>query len=288
MAISVLSLFIAALVVSVGWWWWRSCRTMPRVEEGAYLGSLVKDIVDKRTPSMAEVAAAAATAPPNTFAGGATTSSATGTASGTASGPTSVSPFTDMSAPVYEGFAGPAVGAGEPMCLRTSSEAAALYELFASKRVSTEEGPDDLRELSLILGKISCFKRDLMSTAGMVEATRYQPFSTSHDLEPVAETTARCFAKTIPQRDLALTLDKWGSRGTFLVLRLCSALGLTEAEKDEAVRLLGAAMADVTEIAMGRCCNGGAAQIAGQSQPRMVGGYEPKPLVDMGEYKGYY
>jgi hypothetical protein len=122
----------------------------------------------------------------------------------------------------------------------------------------------------------------------MVEATRYQPFSTSHDLEPVAETTARCFAKTIPQRDLSLSLDKWGSRATFLILRLCTAFNLTEAQKDEATRLLGAAMADVGEIAMGRCCNGGVAQIAGTSQPRMVGGREPESLVGLGDYKGYY
>ena len=47
-----------------------------------------------------------------------------------------------------EGFyAGPAVGAGVPNCMQTSKDCAALYELLTSKKVGTEEGPDDLREL---------------------------------------------------------------------------------------------------------------------------------------------
>ena len=188
-----------------------------------------------------------------------------------------------------EGFyAGPAVGAGAPDCMHTSKDAAELYSMLNSRKVSTEEGPDDLRELNVILSKISCFKRDLMGAAGVVEATRYQPFSTSHDLEPVAETTARCFARTIPQRDLSLSLDKWGSRGTFLLKRLCTAEKLSEAEETEALRLFGDAMADITDIALGKCCNSDVGIIAGQPQPRMVGGYETPAISSLRQYTGYY
>ena len=189
-----------------------------------------------------------------------------------------------------EGFAAPAVvGPGVVNCLQTSKDCAALSELLHSKHVGTEEGPDDLRELDLILSKISCFKRDLTGVAGVVEATRYQPFSTAHDLEPVAETTARCFAKTIPQRDLALSLDKWGSRGTFLLKRLCTSLRLTDPQEEEAERLFGRLMADVSDVALGRCCNAaGDAVIAGQNQPRLVGGYEPPGLNELRKYEGYY
>ena len=190
--------------------------------------------------------------------------------------------------PRVEGFAGPAVGAGAPDCMRTSKDAAALYEMLSTRAVKTEEGPDDLRELQLILSKISCFKRDLMSAAGVVEATRYQPFSTAHDLEPVAETTARCFAKTIPQRDLALGLDKWGGRGTFLIKRLCTAENLSDSEEHEALRLFGDAMRDINDIALGACCNSGVGMIAGQPQPRMVGGLEPPALEGLRNYDGYY
>lgn len=188
-----------------------------------------------------------------------------------------------------EGFyAGPSRGAGIPDCMRTSKEGAELYELLVSRRVETEEGPDDLREMQLILSKLACFKRDLMGTAGVVEATRHQPFSTAHDLEPVAETTARCFARTIPQRDLSLSLDKWGSRGTFLIKRLCTAERMTEADETKALDLFGSLMADISQIAVGKCCNSDVGVIAGQPQPRMVGGFEPPAISGLTKYEGYY
>jgi hypothetical protein len=189
---------------------------------------------------------------------------------------------------VNEGFAGPTVGAGMPDCMNTSKDCAELYAMLNSKRIGTEEGPDDLREMKLILSKIACLKKDLMSTAKVVQATHYQPFSTSHDLEPVAETAARCFSKTIPQRDLSLSFDKWGSRGTFLIKRLCTAENLSDAEEKEALRLFGSAMADLANIALGECCNSATAIIGGQEAPRMVGGFDPPNSRLLREYKGYY
>ena len=187
-----------------------------------------------------------------------------------------------------EGFAGPSLGAGEPNCMHVSSDAAALYDMLSKRTSTTEEGPDDLRELKQILSKISCFKKDLLGVAGVVEATRYQKFATAHDLEPVAETTARCFAKTIPQRDLSLSLDKWGSRGTFLLKRLCTSENLSDSEENEALRYFGDAMADITEIALGKCCNSDVGIIAGQPQPRMVAGFEPVENDILRPYDGYY
>jgi len=185
-----------------------------------------------------------------------------------------------------EGFAGPVAGAGAPDCSRSLDDAAKLRELLA-KPIGTEEGPDDMRELDLILSKLSCFKRDLMGQ-GVVNATTRQPFSTAHDLEPVAETTARCFAKTIPQRDLQLSLDKWGSRGTFLIKRICTAIRLSDSEEKEALRLFGSAMYDVSDVAMGACCNTADPSIAGAAVGRGPGGFEPPALVRLREYKGYY
>jgi hypothetical protein len=190
--------------------------------------------------------------------------------------------------PVEEGFAGPAVGAGEPNCMGTSKDAATLYDMLNTRTVKTDDGPDDLRELKVILSKISCMKRDLLGNAKVVQATRYQPFSTSHDLEPVAETTARCFSRTIPQRDLSLSLDKWGSRGTFLIKRLCTAENLSDAEEKEALRLFGDAMADLADIALAECCNAGKAVIGGIDSPRMVAGYSPPTSISLRKYDGYY
>jgi hypothetical protein len=172
--------------------------------------------------------------------------------------------------------------------MQVSSDAAALLGMLSKKVSTTEEGDDDLLELKAILSKISCFKKDLLGVAGVVEATRYQKFATSHDLEPVAETTARCFARTIPQRDLSLSLDKWGSRGTFLIKRLCTSENLTDSEEEDALRYFGDAMRDITDISLGKCCNSDVGIIAGQPQPRMVGGFEPVDNETLRPYKGYY
>jgi hypothetical protein len=191
-----------------------------------------------------------------------------------------------MPSPV-EGFAGPSRGAGIPDCLSTSTEAAQLHELITSKVPTTGEGPDDIRELTVLLGKLACFKRDLLSPSGIVEATWKQPFSTAHDMEPIAETTARCFAKTIPKRDLDLSLDKWNTRGTMLVKRICSSLNLSDADYKKALSLFKALLSDITDIAYTVCTKSGAI-IAGQPGPRMVQGYEPATLSMLREYKGLY
>lgn len=251
--IGLFTIIITALIVIVGYTWWSGCG-LPTFEN-------FEQQPRTRQP------------PPNTTGVGA-----------------AAQMMANPESTMAEGFyAGPAKGAGQPDCLRTSSEAAELYDMLASKQQTTEEGPDDLRELRLILGKISCFKRDLMGTARMVEATRYQPFSTAHDMEPVAETTARCFAKSIPQRDLKLSLDKWGTRGTFLIKRICTSVNLSNSEETEALRLFGNAMADVSDVALGICCNG-TATVAGMqvATPRMVPGFEPPQLVQLREYGGYY
>lgn len=198
--------------------------------------------------------------------------------------------FTDMKEKEKEkkaeGFyGGVAVGAGVPDCLRTSSEAAQLHSLFASKVHGVEEGPDDLRELTLLLSQLSCFKKDLMGTAKQVEATRYQPFETQLDMEPISETTARCFAKTIPPRDLDLIFDKWQKRGHFLIVRLCTAVNLTEPEVKQADMLFETFLNDLKEIAATNCLQG-TPTINAQTQPREAVAYNPG--VEGREYSGYY
>jgi len=191
------------------------------------------------------------------------------------------------SAQSTEGFGGPARGSGVPDCLRDSTEASQLYDIFASKKSTTEEGEDDLRELTLLLSKLSCFKKDLLSPSGIVEATRYQPYSTAHDVEPVAETTARCLAKTIPQRDLDIAFVKWGKRGNELVRRLCRSYEITDSDLKHADKLWKSLVDDVQDIANAQCIVGEVA-IAGNPGPRDVGGFEPPMLKELRTYKGYY
>jgi hypothetical protein len=187
----------------------------------------------------------------------------------------------------HEGFGGPAKGSGIPDCLRDSQEASDIYQQFSLRENTTEEGPDDLRELSLILSKLCCLKKDLLSPSGIVEATRYQSYSTAHDLEPVAETTARCLAKTIPPRDLELSFDKWSMRGKELIRRLCTSFILTDVDVKRVDKTYKALIDDVYDIAKGRCLKG-EVSIGGAKGPRDVSPYTPPGLEELREYKGYY
>ena len=203
----------------------------------------------------------------------------------------SLSPFEDMQAKAAkkkDGFyGGVAKGAGVPDCLRTSSEGAQLHALFASKISQFEEGPADFKELTLLLSQLSCFKKDLMGVAQQVEATRYQPFDTQLDMEPIAETTARCFAKTIPSRDLELSFDKWSKRGIFLITRLCTSANLTDAEHTQAEGLFHALIADIKDVATDRCLTGTPTIMAQpQLSPRDARAFDPGSSGR--EYFGYY
>jgi hypothetical protein len=185
-----------------------------------------------------------------------------------------------------EGFYGGAArGAGIPDCLRSSAEGAELISMFHGKAL--EEGSKDLRELTQIVSKLSCLKKDLVSPAHIVEATRYQQFVTTHDIEPVAEVTGRCFAKVIPPRDLELIFDKWTERGDMLVRRLCTSYGLTSGQYDKADMLFKKVLRDVKDIARGACLQG-EPSIAGKPGPRDPHPYEKPSLVELGTYTGYY
>jgi hypothetical protein len=188
-----------------------------------------------------------------------------------------------------EGFyGGAAKGAGSPDCLRASSEAAQLIAMFASKGPSTVvEGGDDLRELTQLAGKLSCFKKDLLSPSFIVDATRKQQFVTMHDIEPIAETTGRCFAKTISPRDLELAFNKWSSRGNLLIKRLCTAFKLSPDDVDKSESLFRALLRDVQDVSRSACFVG-EPTIAGKPGPR-----DPHPYVNpekegYGEFTGYY
>jgi hypothetical protein len=182
-----------------------------------------------------------------------------------------------------EGFGGAPMETGVPDCLRTSSEAAKIAGIFQNAGYDN----DNYRELIELLGKLACFKKDLLSPSNIIEATRRQPFSTSHDMEPLAETTGRCYTKTISPRDLELSFDKWNSRGKVLINRLSSICRIKSAEQEEAKKLFEVLIRDVKDIARGSCLQG-VPVIGGKPGPRDAHPYEDPSLQELGEYKGYY
>ncbi len=184
-------------------------------------------------------------------------------------------------------FGGVARGAGSPDCLRSSAEGSELVAMFQHTGKDNDYNSENARELTQIVSKLSCFKKDLISPSHIVEATRYQQFVTMHDIEPIAETTGRCFAKTISPRDLEIAFDKWQDRGEKLIRMLCADNHLSSAEHEKAMKLFEYLLRDVKDIARGSCLQGEAI-IAGKPGPRDAHPFENPELENLGEYKGYY
>ena len=183
-------------------------------------------------------------------------------------------------------FGGVSKGAGVPDCLRSSSEGSRLIGLFEGREESCVAN-GDLTELKELVGKLLCFKKDLVSPSYTVNATRLQRYVTSHDVEPIAETTGRCFAKTLGPRDLGIAFDKWTSRGEFLIQKLCTAYKLAPKEVDTAQELFRFVIRDVRDIANGACLEG-EPKIAGKPGPRDAHPYQSSAYDVIGEYDGYY
>lgn len=178
---------------------------------------------------------------------------------------------------VPEGFFGGVVrGSGHPDCLRTLDSAAKVLSAFEGRKVDVEEGQPDLAELQLILSKLACLKKDLMSPSGIVEATRYQPYENAHDREPVAEVTATCLNHTIASRDLDIIFATWRDRGNLLIRRLCTATNMSQAEVKVVEGNFKSAWEDVYSVAKGRCLQTvdegkGVALVGGVENPGSVG-----------------
>ena len=190
-----------------------------------------------------------------------------------------------LTVPAMEGFAGAARGAGHPDCLRTLPGSAALLDTIASKLDSTmTEGRPDYNELELILSKMACLKKDLMSPSGVVDSTRYQAFETAHDRMAVAELCGMCMSKNVSPRDLDLVFMTWRDRGTLLLRRLCTAAHLSEAESADSEKAFLALFLDVYDVSKSQCLKTDMMPPSGGE----VSGYFPENLVNRRTYDFKY
>lgn len=200
--------------------------------------------------------------------------------------------YNDRGGPSSEGFfGGVARGSGHPDCLRTLPEGSEILDILlgrveANKAVS--EGSADYREFQLILSKLGCLKKDLMSPSGIVDATRYQAFETAHDRINVAEVCAMCLSKTIPSRDLDIVFATWRDRGRVLLRKLCTEAQLTEKQVLHVDELFKKAWEDVYEISMAKCLATDFSKQNGGEVLGDVGAYEPEHLKDARSYDYKY
>ena len=179
-------------------------------------------------------------------------------------------------------FGGVARGAGHPDCLRTLDDGAELLGIVMTPETTNQP---DFVEFQVLLSKLGCLKKDLMSPSGIVEATRYQPYETAHDREPVAEVAATCLNRTIPKRDLDIIFQTWKDRGNILLKRLCTLAELTEAQVVHCEKLFANSWIDVYDVALGRCIPTAGEIKAAVDDARP---YEPTEVKDLGEYNGYF
>ena len=184
-------------------------------------------------------------------------------------------------------FGGVARGSGYPDCLRTLPEGSQILDIL-TKKTEINSSPD-YKELQLILSKLACLKKDLMSPSGVVEATRYQAFETAHDRINVAEVCALCISKNVAARDLDIIFATWRDRGDILLRKLSTAAQLNTEELSHVEALFNAAWNDVYDIAKSVCLKTDfSKQNGGSTAGGDVGGYEPENLTNMRDYTYKY
>jgi hypothetical protein len=189
-------------------------------------------------------------------------------------------------APVEGFFGAVARGAGAPDCLRVLPDAARVASAL-------NDGSDDARELMTLAGKLACFKKDAIGTAQVIEATRYQPFNTSHDLQPITETMSMCFAKNLPKRDLDLIFGKYRSRGIDLITKLALSQEKSDSELSAYEKSFNSAMNDVTALAEQVCMGDSNSLLQGGGAISMnevgrVEGVTTDDVATLRPYDGYY
>jgi hypothetical protein len=166
-------------------------------------------------------------------------------------------------------FGGIAHGSGHPDCLRTLPEGSEILNVLRSGK--NIENSSDYKELQLILSKLACLKKDLLSPSGIVQATLYQSFETAHDRINVAEVCGMCLNQSIASRDLDIVFVTWRDRGNILLTKLCTKAQIVEADVVKLEGLFKKIWEDVYDISKSRCLK---TDDKNKNDPGDVGAYE--------------
>jgi len=192
--------------------------------------------------------------------------------------------FTPAFPRMDEGFYGGAArDAGIPDCLRTLPEASSLLDMLSGVAGYPSDGSDDYREFTLILSKMACLKKDLLSPSGIVEATRPLAFDTTHDRVSVGELCGMCFSHTISPRDLDISFATWRDRAHVLMRKLCTHANLSEADAVKAEKLFAAMYNDIYHLSTAKCLKEEVKADGGD-----VSGFFPENLKSRRDYEYKY
>lgn len=169
-----------------------------------------------------------------------------------------------------------------PNCLVNNPAASSILDMFPKS-----ENSDDYYELTQLLNKLACFKKDMSSPNHVIAATMKQPYLTAHDIEPIAETTARCFSKTLSPRDLDISFDTWTERGNLLIERVGAASSLSSSQVNSALSVFNLFIREIRNESSVECF-AKEPILNGKPGPRDPHPYENPNKNELGPYNGYY
>jgi hypothetical protein len=129
---------------------------------------------------------------------------------------------------IREGFATVALSESVPKCFLRDAEAQQLMLSLQSEKFRNKEMYE---EFELILQKLLCLDADVTGSAAGPYSTYQLPFATSHDIEPVASFVGRCVRNVTRERDLEMVFEKFQSRGTTLLAKLCNPTNQQQANQ---------------------------------------------------------
>lgn len=137
-----------------------------------------------------------------------------------------------------------------------------LYSAYAG-RVSGQT--DALLELQELEAKIAAFTADLTSPEKQINASKLVQYNTYQDIRPLADWTAQCFSKNVPERDITLQMERWFLSGKKTLADLNKAAGQAE---DTNVAKLASMIDSVKSVAMANCLATAHEDIAALGGPR--------------------
>ncbi len=137
-----------------------------------------------------------------------------------------------------------------------------LYSSYAG-RVSGQT--DALLELQELEAKIAAFTADLTSPEKQINASKLVQYNTYQDIRPLADWTAQCFSKNVPERDITLQMERWYLSGKKTLADLNKAAGQAE---DTNLAKLSSMIDAVKSVALSNCVATAHADIDALGGPR--------------------
>jgi hypothetical protein len=148
---------------------------------------------------------------------------------------------------------------------RVSGQTDALGQHLLTSGKGLHSQSDALLELQELEAKIAAFTADLTSPEKQINASKLVQYNTYQDIRPLADWTAQCFSKNVPERDITLQMERWYLSGKKTLADLNKVAGLAE---DTNLAKLSSMIDKVKTVALANCVATAHADIDALGGPR--------------------